>query len=68
MTPHSQGKKKKAKRSTAVIIARAGTNFGMLDNTVATILFAGPKLDEDVDGEGWRNRVSQYKGKLWRTK
>lgn len=40
----------------------------MLDNTVTTILILGPKLDEVVDGEGWRNRVSQYKGKLRRAK
>lgn len=45
----------------------AGRYVGMLDNTVTTIIILGPKLDE-VDGEGWRNRVSQYKGKLRRTK
>lgn len=46
----------------------AGRYVGMLDITVTTILILGPKLDEEVDGEGWRNRVSQYKGKLRRTK
>lgn len=51
-----------------LISPEAGRYFGMLDSTVTTILFLGPKLDEDVDGEGWRNRVSQYKGKLRRTK
>lgn len=48
--------------------SEAGTSFNMLHKTEATILCLCPKLDGDVDGERWRNRVSQYKGKLSMTK
>lgn len=36
--------------------------------TVTTFIIRGPKVDEEVDVEGWRNRVSQYKEKLRTTK
>lgn len=51
-----------------LISPEAGRYVGMLHNTVTTIISLGPRLDEEVDGEGWRNKVSQYKGKLRRTK
>jgi len=40
----------------------------MLDITVTAILVLGPTLDGEVDGEGWRNIVSQYKVKLRSTR
>lgn len=44
--------------------SEAGRLFNMLHITETTILYLGPKPDEDVDGEKRRDRVSQYRGKL----
>lgn len=47
--------------------SEAGRSFNMLDKTEEPS-YVCPKLDGDVDGERWRDRVSQYKGKLSMTK
>lgn len=50
------------------MLPRAGGYADMLGKTVTTNLTVGPQLDEVMDGGGWRNRFSQYKGKRRRTK